>query len=693
MGIPTQPRQWAERLAAAVETAPGSGHFVFDGRLVVDWAEQKSNGVIAKARVFVRIDDDLSPGAVVEFYHPDRRIAIRLGETVVFDGYPMVRRFEQRTKRARGESSLIRRFVFDVVHSSHRAQFSVAAQVYGRYVRDAKILDRMAAGDASAQHETVHAVGLSCVFNPNGRGNCSADPILVDNGAGGAREIHIFTDDLDSTTVPWTFAKALRYLLHFHSGKGEGPAGGDFLAATDSIASVNTSARANYSGTNPLVFRLLDEPFDVSVEGMSLLQALRTQCLAAKIHFAAESDADAERVTTRWRFWASEAAPVRQFSMKSRLRTSVGADVDQASDLPVRERLIARGGGRASLTWDASAARSKAIVIGGVRHFVIRAELFPGWLPEADLDNVPMGSRSAAKSMALSDADIMALGASAATNNWFRKYHRQGDEFIGHRDVARVWVLNETGEYKTQSYGREGAFSIYAPFDFSFFSGSILRRRRPLVGVATEYDPIPRIRVEVSFDNGETWYAQLGNYEMLTDRAGLRFTLENPMKVCSPYIATDHLWNALVDQSMRVRVTAAIASDDRVVATSRGRFAPSSLASAQVVLAPDRARCLCPTEGVDADVVTYDESARATAMADDTAQAREGQAIYGDVTFPWLDTTLRVGDRVSTLEGIGLPTAVARPPRDAHPMVTAIRYGNSSDDYGTTVSFAYGPSD
>jgi hypothetical protein len=250
-------------------------------------------------------------------------------------------------------------------------------------------------------------------------------------------------------------------------------------------------------------------------------------------------------------------------------------------------------------------------------------------------------------------------------------------------------VLNESGEFTTGTHGREGSFSAYSPFDLSFFEGCRLRRRRPLVGVATNADPVPRVRVDVSFDSGETWHAQQGGYELLNDMAGLRFTPDNPVTICSPYVATDHLWAALVDQAMRVRVTAAIASDDRVMGTAQGRFARSALPSARIVYATERLRCLSLSDGAQDDVVTFDDSAIAKMMAVESARDGEGQTMHGDVKIPWLDAGIRIGDRVAGLDGVGLPAAVSRPPRDAHPFVTAIRYENQSDEYGTTISYAY----
>jgi len=689
VATPTQRRQWAERLTAAVETAPGSGQFVADGGLRVDWVEQQSQGRIAQARVHVQFDGEADLASALETYHADRRVAIRSTDSILFDGFPTRRRFEQRPTKSRTDTQLKRRLVLDFVHASIRAKIGESAQVFGRFVRDAAILDRIAAGDDRANRETVHATGLACVFNPNGTPNCSPEPILVNDRSGGSRAIHVFTDDLDETVIPWTFARALRYLLHFHSAAGDGPDTMDVLRRTDLIGPYGTADRAAYRQSDPLAFRLLDHAFDLSVEGTNLLRALRDVCRSAGIAFATDSTPIGAGITTRWRVWARESAPLRRLSVGDRPRTSFGSSVTQASDMPLREWLAARGGERASLDWDASAARTKSIVIGDVPHFAITAELWPGWRPEAGLDNVPMGSRSAAKSLALSDAEILAMGAAAATDDWFRQYHRQGSDFGGHRDVARLWVLNESAEYTTAVYGREGPHATYIPFDLSFFGGCVMRRRRPLVGVATAQDASPRVRVEVSFDNGETWHAQQGGFELLTNRAGLWFSFDNPSAISSPYIATDHLWNALVDQSMRVRVTAAIASDDRVTASAPGRFARTTLPSARIDYAPERLRSLTLAAPGTSPVVTYDDTSLAQSLATASSLANEGEAITGDVKLPWLDTLLRLGDRITGLDGVGLPIDAVRPPRAAHPHVTGLRHENLPDQYGTTVSFAF----
>ncbi|MCK6483609.1 MAG: hypothetical protein HUU22_15060 [Phycisphaerae bacterium] len=207
------------------------------------------------------------------------------------------------------------------------------------------------------------------------------------------------------------------------------------------------------------------------------------------------------------------------------------------------------------------------------RRFDLTMPLVPGWIPAGSLDNVPPDDRAAARAAALTPDDVPALGDDPNDNTWFRRYHAAGAEFAAHADVARLWVLNEDGRFDAASYNRNAPFDAYAPFRFDELmpAGEApptwTRRPRPLLPLS---DAAARlfaggVRVEMSFDGGAAWFVLTRGYVVLADRAGIRLTVDNPLEITPPHRtpAQQNLWYALIEQTFRLRVTAAVESDVR----------------------------------------------------------------------------------------------------------------------------------
>ena len=72
-----------------------------------------------------------------------------------------------------------------------------------------------------------------------------------------------------------------------------------------------------------------------------------------------------------------------------------------------------------------------------------------------------------AKLLALTPDQVNFAGPDAELSAWYRMYHRNGSEFEDHRNVSRLWVLNEDGAFSGAVFNRNAPFDSYGPFDFA----------------------------------------------------------------------------------------------------------------------------------------------------------------------------------------------------------------------------------
>jgi len=254
MAVPKSRSGWAQRIEVAVESSAGSGEFIVDDRLRAEMAESLTIRRIAKARVSVQLSGTFTAADAQATYHADRRMIMRSADAVLFDGYPVVGRMTL------GGSRQAEGFELRLEHAVGRLGRDEAAQIIGRHVRDARIADGMATAPATWKHASALATGLPCIFNMDGGGNCDPVPIEVDDGAGQVRKIHIFADDLQLDAITWTFARALRYLLHFY-GCSNTPIDAELVMQyTDGLAETPPEGRESLRSSDDLAWALLGSP-------------------------------------------------------------------------------------------------------------------------------------------------------------------------------------------------------------------------------------------------------------------------------------------------------------------------------------------------------------------------------------------------------------------------------------------------
>ncbi len=702
MTVPREECGWAERVETAVETSVGSGFFAADDRLRADVVESACDGKVGSALVSVQIDDEFTTAEAMARYYADRRVIVRTVTAVLFDGYSTVGRLgwgRGGSTRGTGRPSGRRggEFTLELEHVAARLGRDVRVQIIGRYVRDGRIVDGMSADPDAWSGASVLARGLPCVFNMDGAGNCDPVSIEVRDAGGALRDVYIFTEDSRSDAVAWTYAKVLRYLLHFY-GWSNCPVGVDHVfAQTESAVSLSEEGRAAFIESDPLVYALLGRPDTLVLEATSVLESMSLISAYSGIHLTAESEAVGSGVRTSWRAWSELSGPARELRLATAARDEAGLPVYDPSAVSVIDLFDDNNVSASSVSWDARPIAQAALVAGDVKRYEVQVELWPGWLPEPELDDVEQALRSSVKTQALTDEQVAAMGESVTADAWYRKYHRNGSEFSDHWQVGRMWVLNEAGTYGASQYNRNTPFDSYAPYDFaSTLPGCWMRRCRRFLPITASFGGAERVLVEVSFDGGDNWERVESAYEVSPDECGIWFSATNPMALASAGAdAEANLWYALVDQSCRIRVTALVESDDRLVAEASGDSAPTLFRNAAVLYAPGRfgfLRCLDGSaKGLGAGKETG--SARDdTELMDDVAASMANVGASRGVTaravVPWLDDSYAIGDRIVGVRGRGLGFDAARTPNRRHACVIGKRYRLGPERFETELILA-----
>ena len=691
-----------ERLLVGVETAHGSGDYRVDARLRVDEVWQRSDRSFSTATLSVRVDDEFDSEEARRRYHPDCRLAVMTDEpvtsdrSILFEGYPPAQSSGWDGRIGREDE----RYVFEAEHAFERLARAREAMVYGRRVRSGGIDDGLVVDPDGYADKSVLMTALPCVFNPDGEPNRAATPLTTRLPAGEDRLIHLFTSEGQLTAQKWTYGTVLRYLIWFYLMR-EGPVfEGNVFSVTDSVA-----AGAG-TESDPLNEALGREPVSLTCEATSLAEALSLLAAAAGIHITAETVNEMGRPVTQLRVWSSEGGPTRQLYLARGGKYPDGTPRYDASMKSAREVLAANNTYRGQVTWDHRGIVNNPVVIGDVKRYEMTVPLWPGWIPRSNLDDVPAQDRATAKSIALTPAEVEALGDAAEGSSWFRQYHRRGSEFKLHSDVSRLWILNEDGYYEGGAYNRNAPFDDYRPFDFSTVAdstvtvaGGWMRRRRLLLPtISTSPDGRKLgVWVEISFDSGVNWQQQAGGVRAIEDRIGVYLDCENPTEITP--VGTDpagqNLWYAIIDQTFRVRVTAVIESDERMLATfPAGELAsPTLQINAMVVRRPKSFQFVSRSHTTNALAsvtsgwpVERDDTKEITALAERLARANQDRQVRVAPTIPWIETHYAIGDRITEIRGRHLRFATVMDGESRWPAVIGRRFVLREGRYETELA-------
>jgi hypothetical protein len=142
---------------------------------------------------------------------------------------------------------------------------------------------------------------------------------------------------------------------------------------------------------------------------------------------------------------------------------------------------------------------------------------------------------------------------SLEANDYDRYSPNTNENFNAVRDVYRKWVLNEAGDYSASPYNQGSAFDFAKIFGTAKY---IRRKRRFLPSLTCGADGSSiGYYLEVSYTNGSKWWPYMNSFKVLLDQCGIWLSAEQ--------LDTD-LWYAIVKGVLKVRITASVASDERI---------------------------------------------------------------------------------------------------------------------------------
>lgn len=674
----------AERLLAGVETSLGSGEFRVDERLRVEEVRQRGDQAISTARIAVLIDDDFDSEEARRRYRPDLRLVIMTDEPdasrrrMLFEGYPPAQTARWDGRFGQEEES----YVFEAEHVFERLSCDREGMIYGRRMRNGAIEDGLVGDPAAFAGQSALMTALPCVFNPDGVPNRAEAPLMVQAAGGVERPIHLFTWD-DPRAIKWTYATVLRYLIWFYLPRYGPVLEGNVFAATEDLAAGRRTA------VDPLTAALAQEPVSLVCEATSLAEALSLWATAAGVHAWAETANVNGRPVTSLRVWSAQAGPPRCLYLARGGRHADGAARYDTAARSAGQILTDNNVYRGEATWDHRGIVNAPVVIGDVKRYEMTLPLRPGWTPRANIDNVAPADRVTAKGLAMTPEQVEAAGADAESVHWFRHYHRRGSVFGLDGDVSRLWVLNEDGYYDPAAYNRNPPFDDYRPFDFSMVADEVVTRRggwtrrprrlMPVISTSADGRKLG-VWVEISFDAGATWQLQSSGVRVLEDRAGVYFECDNPTEI-TPVGAdpgVQNLWFALIDQTFRVRVTAVVESDERLIGTyPPGRLAAPTQHINGMVVAAAKSFKFASREHTQ-DVLRgllpvgdgrRDDSAAIAAYARQLALAGQDRRVSVLPAIPWIETCYGLGDRISEIRGRQLRFATATGSQTRYPAV------------------------
>ena len=250
--------------------------------------------------------------------------------------------------------------------------------------------------------------------------------------------------------------------------------------------------------------------------------------------------------------------------------------------------------------------------------------------------------------------------------------HSDYDLSLDH--VHRQWGLNEDAAWEDRD-----------AFDFADLLGEGIwtkRRRRFLAPYSETDDECRKVIVEVQSAELTTGWHRVasGNVRLLTDRCGIYFDLTDLDGSNSRLVTDDGTTLALIDVSA-VRVTAIVQSDERVAYDAeREESAGSSQTVTETIQSGRFRRVSRDSSSAYAGEGTgllRDDGADDGPMRSLAANLREGAEPLDkrvSASVPWVDLSLRAGERVEGIDGRGLSLGGAGESAACRPLLEAVTY-------------------
>ncbi|UCC22976.1 MAG: hypothetical protein JSW23_02595 [Planctomycetota bacterium] len=215
------------------------------------------------------------------------------------------------------------------------------------------------------------------------------------------------------------------------------------------------------------------------------------------------------------------------------------------------------------------------------------------------------------------------------------------------KDVFRKWCLNEAGDYSSSPYNQGDAFDFSKIFKTDDFAP---RRRRfwPTLTTDKQGKSLGYF-LQVSFDNGQHWWQYL-------------YAFNNLLSECGVWLSSDYLdadtWVAALKGVLKFRITASVASDERVSCIVADGPVNSTVPVVDQIITLPRWFKFRQVSSCSIFKNTTDESLGVPDEIDDSAalyeftrkKAETASAVIEmvDIQTPYLAFDYRIGDRVTT---------------------------------------------
>ncbi len=171
--------------------------------------------IIEGASGIPELRDWLIRGTGLQAHRPEvhllggKRIQITTSRGEPGDDWPIFEGFAERLELGFSGASKTRPrwLTLHITGTIVAADREPSQQMWGQWRRNYRSHHNLLTGEEEGGTLACVRVGIPLIFNPGGRPNCHPEPLGF---AGG--EVFIFTDADDPAAIPWTIAKALRYI-------------------------------------------------------------------------------------------------------------------------------------------------------------------------------------------------------------------------------------------------------------------------------------------------------------------------------------------------------------------------------------------------------------------------------------------------------------------------------------------------
>ena len=686
----------------------------------------------------------LSMGEFADKFDPTQRI-------VIYAEAP-------ETRTGGGASS--RAFLFDGFAATPQMQFSeneVRYQVLCVSLLEqidaqpeAWIRGRYIAFDVGGTPTVQRVTATRCVFNFKGKPN--RHPDLQTWGA--FENVPAFTYDGDPNGVYWKICDVLKYLMVFYfepAALRVGIVDGNCRSRCETHVSTNGDPFVGLDPNTATFYETIETQCpELPVHEMNVHNALLLLCRTAGFRMTqVTTNEDGEPVTSLVLWMAGEGGPYRDYGSDTEDRVIETDDDDRLLPEPRSICLPTERQSLADLSDTPEVAQSEVLfdsagIVNTARRIgdpvvyevtvgrlsAAADVLKPGWASDSMFGDDLSGGDMEDKIELIAEAKDGDAEGDAAT--MFARYDRRGDRYYTYRNVGRLWVLNEAGEYDGTTYGHSNgggtawaAAAYNTPYNFHTLAG-VPKIEDP--DGAGELEWIPRRRavldplseptsggqkspvLECSWDSGSHWYPYPGNFSIvggsdpLTAQVAVMLGDANLGQVINEApqsgdgTVEQSVWEAIVRGTFRLALTCCVEGDECVYGNA-GQAAAWGNVSRHIDLpaaVEELGKKQLANSRLDGETgwaaITIDDADKAASQASTYVARFQSLLISANLVIPWVTNNWLPGDLCTGIQPRGVSFKTIQSNIERYPEVvrTLIRSGSSGqsthitlDDYRT----------